>query len=116
MEWLLQHAQKEEQSNQEKQKIKLSGTQSSTLSASATASSVFKVDCETSSKETCGPEKRPIGRKKEKYTVKEELVSLNLSKKMSTAHSTISNTAKKQNNILQAQQVSITCMTKKAIM
>ena len=104
MEQVLPHAQKEEWSNQEK-RIKLSGTQSSTKSTSAAASSVVKVESETSGKETCGPEKRPIGRKKEKDTFKEELVSLNLLKKMPTAHSTISDTAKKQSNILEAQQV-----------
>jgi hypothetical protein len=97
-------------------KIKPSGMQSSTQSTSATAPSFVKFDGEASRKETCGPSKSPIGRKKAKDAVKEELVSLNLLKKMSTAHSTISHTANKQNDILEAQQVAITCMADKAIM
>jgi hypothetical protein len=108
----------EKKNNQTKKnkKVKLSGNQTSTQSTSVTSSSVVKVDGGTSGKETCGPAKRPIGRKKAKDTVKEESVSLNLLKKMSTAHSTISNTAKRQNNIIEAQQVAITRMADKAIM
>ncbi|PLW52653.1 hypothetical protein PCANC_06303 [Puccinia coronata f. sp. avenae] len=90
--------------------------QSSTQITSATASSVVEVDGKTYGEETCGLAKRPIRRKKAKDGVKEELVSLDLLKKMSTAHSTISNTAKKQNDILEAQQVAITRKANKAIM
>ncbi|PLW33931.1 hypothetical protein PCANC_20794 [Puccinia coronata f. sp. avenae] len=108
----------EKKNNQTKKnkKVKLAGNQTSTQSTSVTSSSVVEVDGETSGEETCGPAKQPIGRKKAKDAVKEESVSLNLLKKMSTAHSTISNTAKRQNDILEAQQVAITRMANKAIM